>query len=42
MCFKLNELPLSKELTLLSVLTIKINIVHGHKDSKPYVVIIDC
>lgn len=29
---RLNELPLSKELTLLTVLTMKINIMHGHKD----------
>lgn len=28
----LNELPLSKELTLLSDLTMKINLGHGHKD----------
>lgn len=28
----LNELPLSKELTLLTILTMKINIMYGHKD----------
>lgn len=32
MYVNVNELPLSKELTLLTVLTMKINIMHGHKD----------
>lgn len=40
--FHLNELPLSKDLALLIVLTMKINRMHGHQDEKPDVVIMIC
>lgn len=38
----LNELPLSKDLALLTVLTMKINRMHGHQDEKADVVIMIC